>query len=90
MGQPGEQYITGLHYSWRKCPEPSFPSTFRGPGDPQEEIVHGRPSGLGPGPGEPEYGTQSQFNPSEMALPSFCLQVETNTNGEAEEETTWR
>lgn len=89
VGQHGEQLITGLHSPWRKCPKPPVPSTLRGPGDPQEKTVHGHAARLGPGPGEPGYGAQSQFEPSEMALASYCLQVETHPDGEAEEETLW-
>lgn len=89
MGQHYQQLIPGLHSLWRKCPEPPVPSMFWGPGDPQEETVHGHPEGLGPRPWEPQYGAQSQFDPSEMALTGYCLQVETDPDREAEEETLW-
>ena len=89
VGQLDEQLLLGLHSPWRKCPEPSAPSTLRGPGDPQEETVHGCPAGLGPRFREPEYGSQSQFEPSEMALTNYGLQVETDSDGEAEEKTLW-
>lgn len=89
VGQHDEQLIPGLHSPWRKCPEPPAPSALRGPGDPQEETVHGHPAGVGPRLGEPQYGAQSQFEPSEMALTSYCLQVETDPDGEAKEETLW-
>lgn len=89
VGQHDEQLFPGLHSPWRECPEPPVPSTPRGPGDPQEEALHGHPAGMGPGPGEPQYGAQSQFESSEMALISHCLQVETVPDRKAEEETRW-
>lgn len=87
MDQHDEQLIPGLHCPWRKCSKPPVPCPLRGPGDPQEKTVHGGPARLGPRPREPEYGAQSQFEPSEMALASYCLQVEKDPDREAEEKT---
>ena len=87
MGQRHRHLIRGLHSPWRKCPEPVVPTTHRESWDPQEETVHGRPAELGPRPGEPQYGAQSQLEPSEMAFISYRLQVETDPVSEAEEET---
>lgn len=86
MGWHDEQLITEIHSPWRKCPKPAVPTTFRGPWDPQEKTVHGSPAWLGARPGEPKYGAQSQFEPCEMALTSYCLQMEADPNREAEEE----
>lgn len=91
VGQCNKQLLLGIYSPWGKCPKPLVPTTLWGPGDPQEEIVYGRPTGLGPGPGKSKYGTQSQFEPSETAFTSYCLQMETDIDWKAEEETLqWR
>lgn len=89
LGEHDAQLITGLHTPWRKRTEPLAPSSPRSPGSPQEEAVHGRPAGLGPGPGEPEYGSQYESEPGEVALSRDRLQVEADAVGEADEETLW-
>lgn len=87
MGRHDEQLLPEIHSPWRKCPQPAVPTTFRGFRDPQEKTVHGSSPWLGSRPGEPQYGAQSEFEPCEMALASYCLQVEADANREAEEET---
>lgn len=54
MGQHDKQFITELHCLWRKRSRPPVPSTFWEPGNPQEEILHGYATGLGPWPGQPQ------------------------------------